>query len=67
MGEGMGLGQQGRLEAVYLFIFIFYLFLFGCAGPPLPRGLSASYASEGYFVVMHGFRIVVASLAEHGF
>ena len=40
----MGLGQQGRLETVYLFIFYFYiLFIFDCAGPPLLRGLSPSY------------------------
>ena len=48
MGVGMGLGQQGRLETVYLFIFYFYiLFIFDCAGPPLPRGLSPSYGERG--------------------
>ena len=58
MGVGMGLGQQGRLEMVYLFIFYFcILFMFGGAGPPLPRGLSLVTASEGYFLSCIGFAL----------
>ena len=39
-----------------------YLFIFGCIGSSLLRGLSLVAASVGYFVVVHGLLIVVASL-----
>ena len=69
MGVGMGLGQQGRLEMVYLFIFYFcILFMFGGAGPPLQCGPPSSFGEWGLPTVLGFERLIsVASFVpEHG-
>ena len=68
-GSGDGVGSTGRAEdglpLCFLFLYFIYLFL-AMLGLRCHAGFSLVAASEGSFVVMHGFLIVLASLVEHG-